>query len=111
MGFKNGGLHPGGNIKCFPGPQDVVKNTFVTSKKGKKMNLVFFTYVLEEFSSHKKMGATHGPDVLFYSQVYFFFYIEECCLFEVETVGRLKNMALPVVEFSRQGYKIGKVFA
>ena len=24
FGFKNGGLHPGGDIECFPGPQDVV---------------------------------------------------------------------------------------
>ena len=29
--------------------------------------------------------------------------------FELEVVG-MYNMALPVVEFSRQGYKIGKVF-
>jgi hypothetical protein len=24
LGFKNGGLHPGGDIECFPGPQDIV---------------------------------------------------------------------------------------
>jgi hypothetical protein len=28
-----------------------------------------------------------------------------------EDDGRMQAMALPVVEFSRQGYKIGKVFA
>ena len=45
LGFKNGGLHPGGDIECFPGPQDVVvdvkhsreklKNLFVR-KPGRK---------------------------------------------------------------------------
>ena len=37
---------------------------------------------------------------------------EECDITDPYSVcSQVRNMALPVVEFSRQGYKIGKFFA
>ena len=45
FGFKNGGLHPGGDIACFPGPQDVVHHMFSQIR-----NLqIFFVYKVEVF--------------------------------------------------------------
>ena len=45
--------------------------------------------------------------VRFFLENYCFFHLKLC----LPLCTTLHNMALPVVEFLRQGYKIGKVFA
>ena len=61
FGFKNGGLHSGGDIECFPGRQDVVRSFWVKKKEA----TYFLSLVLykENTNLNIKLEKKPSPDL------------------------------------------------
>ena len=67
FGFKNGGLHSGGDIECFPGRQDVVRSFWVKKKEATYfLSLVLYkeNTNFEYISSFKKTSPDLRSEII-----------------------------------------------